>query len=49
MSASSSADDIGEKNDVAAKHPEIVERIEKIMKEQHTPSELFPIKALDEK
>jgi arylsulfatase len=41
------AEDIGEKNDVAAKHPEVVERIAKIMKEQHTGSERFPIKALD--
>ena len=41
------ADDPGEKTDVAAKHPEIVARIEKVMKEQHRPSELFPIKVLD--
>jgi hypothetical protein len=41
------AEDIGEKNDVAAKHPAIVKRIEKIMAEQHLPSELFPLKVLD--
>lgn len=41
------ANDIGEKNDVAAKHPDIVKRIEKIMIEQHQPSEIFPIKVLD--
>ena len=39
--------DVGEKVDVAAKHPEVVRRIERIMREQHTPSELFPIKVLD--
>jgi arylsulfatase len=41
------AEDIGEKKNVAAHHPEIVERIEKIMKEQHTPSAVFPIKVID--
>jgi arylsulfatase len=41
------AEDVGEKKDVAGQHPEIVERIAKVMKEQHTPSALFPIKALD--
>jgi arylsulfatase len=39
--------DIGEKNDLAAQRPELVKRIEKIMAEQHWPSELFPFKALD--
>jgi arylsulfatase len=42
------AADIGEKNDVAAKHPDIVKRIENIMAEQHQPSSLFPIKILDD-
>jgi arylsulfatase len=41
------ADDIGETNDVAAKHPDITARIEKIMKEQHTASALFPLRAID--
>ncbi len=41
------ADDIGETTDLAARHPEIVERMEKIMREQHTPSKLFPMKSLD--
>lgn len=31
--------DIGEEKDVAAEHPELVERIAKIMKEAHTPNE----------
>ncbi|MCE9532286.1 MAG: arylsulfatase [Planctomycetes bacterium] len=41
-------DDIGEKNNVATKNPEVVQRLERILKEQHTPSETFPIKALGE-
>jgi hypothetical protein len=35
------ADDSGEKNDLAAKHPDIVARTEKIMKDQHVPSADF--------
>jgi arylsulfatase len=42
------ADDIGEKNNLAAKQPEIVAKLEKIMKEQHTPSKVFPLKGIDE-
>jgi arylsulfatase A len=41
-------EDLGEKNDVAAKHPEVVKRIETILKTERTPSKLFPIKVLDE-
>jgi len=41
-------DDIGEKKDVAAEHPDIVSSIERIMREQHTPSPLFKFPALDE-
>jgi len=41
------AADIGERNGLAEKHPDIVKRIEKIMAEQHRPSELFPFKVLD--
>ena len=39
--------DPSEKNDVAAAHPDEVRQIEKIMSENHTPSKLFPLKALD--
>lgn len=42
------AKDIGEKNDVAAQQPEMVQRMVQIMAEQHTPSALFPIKVLDQ-
>lgn len=41
------ADDVGEKTDLAAKNPDIVAKIAKIMTDNHTPSMLFPIKALD--
>ena len=41
------ADDIGETTDIAADHPEIVERIRTIMQSEHTPSELFPFPPLD--
>jgi arylsulfatase A len=41
--------DIGEQNDVAAQHRDVIERIERIMAENHVPSAEFPIKALDKK
>lgn len=41
------ATDPGETTDVAAQHPDIAARLAQIMKEQHTPSELFPIRSLD--
>jgi arylsulfatase len=43
------AKDIGETTDVAAAHPEIVERMTRILREQHTSSKLYPFKALDGK
>jgi arylsulfatase A len=42
------AKDAGEQHDLAAKHPDIVKRLEKIMAEQHQPSATFPIKVLDQ-
>ena len=41
------ANDIGENNDVAEQHPDIVEKLTKLMQEQHVKSDLFPIRALD--
>ena len=41
------AEDVGEKHDVAAQHPEIVARLERLMEQQHVPSEVFPLKVLD--
>ena len=40
-------DDIGETTDLAGKHPEIVEKLARLMREQHTPSAEFPLPALD--
>ena len=38
------ATDLAEKDDVAAAHPDIVAKLDKIMREQHTPSKEFPFK-----
>ncbi len=35
-------EDMGETKDVASDHPDIVKKMEDIMKESHTPSEAFP-------
>ena len=40
-------DDLAESKDVAADHPDIVAQIEKLMREQHTPSREFPLPVLD--
>lgn len=40
-------DDVAETTDLSAKHPELVAKIEHIMREQHTPSAEFPFPALD--
>ena len=42
-------DDPTESHDVTADHPEIVAKIEKIMREEHVPSAEFPFPALDGK
>jgi arylsulfatase A len=41
------ASDIGERTDLADKYPEVVKRISVIMRREHTPSDVFPIKVLD--
>ena len=41
------AEDLGETMDLAAEYPELVERIEAIIRREHTRSELFPLKSLD--
>jgi arylsulfatase A-like enzyme len=38
------ASDVGEKNDVAEKHPDIVARIARILKTARTDSEFFPVR-----
>ncbi|MGC1273971.1 MAG: arylsulfatase [Planctomycetaceae bacterium] len=42
------ADDPNETTDVAAKHPDVVVKLETIMAEQHVPSEMFPLAGIDE-
>lgn len=41
--------DPAETKDVAARNPDVVKKLAAIMKREHTPSKLFPIKALDGK
>ena len=41
------AEDIGEQNNVAAEHPEVVTKLKKLMEREHVPSKDFPMKALD--
>ncbi len=43
------ANDPYESKDVSLQHPDVVEKIERLFKEQHTPSKDFPIPALDQK
>ena len=43
------ASDPGEAKDVAAEHPDIVDKMEKILADNHRRSDLFPIKGLDAK
>jgi arylsulfatase A len=39
--------DPGETNNVAAAHPDVVARLEQLMRQQHVPSKEFPLPALD--
>ena len=39
--------DPGEQNDIAADHPEVVAKVEAIMRKEHTPSKLFPVRVLE--
>jgi hypothetical protein len=41
------ATDVPESKNVAAAHPDVVARLQKIMDEQHVPSKEFPIPLLD--
>ncbi|HIL51955.1 MAG TPA: N-acetylgalactosamine-6-sulfatase [Planctomycetes bacterium] len=41
------ADDPGEQNDVAGEHPNIVARLEALLAREHSPSEAFPLPAVD--
>jgi hypothetical protein len=42
-------DDEAQTKDVSAQHPEIVAQLERLMREQRFPSEVFPIPVLDKK
>jgi arylsulfatase len=39
--------DLSEKNDLAKKYPEVVEKIQKLMQSERVASKVFPFKALD--
>jgi arylsulfatase len=39
--------DPGETTDVAMKNPEVLKELEAVMKREHVPSKLFPMKAID--
>jgi arylsulfatase len=39
--------DIGERHDVAAKHPELVAHFAEVMAAEHTPNERFPLPSID--
>lgn len=41
--------DESETTDLATKHPEVVARLEKLMKDQHTPNKDFPLPSIDPK
>jgi arylsulfatase A-like enzyme len=41
------AADPTESTDVSAEHPEVVAKLEQLLREQHTPSQDFPIAVLD--
>lgn len=41
------ASDPSETNDVAAQHPDLVAQAERLLREQHTPSEVFKFPAID--
>jgi arylsulfatase A-like enzyme len=41
------AEDIGEQDNVADQHPEVVSQLAKLMEQEHTPSKLFPLIPID--
>jgi arylsulfatase A len=41
------ARDVGERDNVAAKHPDVVKRIAAIMADNHVPSAVFPLQTID--
>ena len=43
------SNDIAEKNDLAGQYPDLVNKLDSMMKASHIPSETFPFEALDNK
>jgi hypothetical protein len=41
------ATDPNEEHDVAAQHPDLIAKMESIMRAQHRPAKVFPFPALD--
>jgi hypothetical protein len=41
------AKDIGEQNNVAADHPQVVAELRSMMETVRTPSQMFPLKPID--
>ncbi len=39
--------DVAERNDISEEHPDIVDKMRGLLKREHEPSELFPMKAID--
>jgi arylsulfatase A len=42
------AKDISEQHNVAQQHPDIIEQLSKLMAEQHQPSDVFPLRPIDQ-
>ncbi len=40
-------EDMGETKDVSAEHPEVIAKLERVMRQEHVNSTLFPFRALD--
>ncbi|MBN1910143.1 MAG: arylsulfatase [Pirellulales bacterium] len=40
-------DDPGEKHDLAAEHPDVVNRLDTLMRQEHAPSKVFPLPSID--
>jgi len=38
---------IGESHDVASEHPDLVRKLAEIMKREHTPRPVFPMRPID--
>ncbi|MDG2223866.1 MAG: arylsulfatase [Rubripirellula sp.] len=41
------ASDVGEQNDVASEHPQVVKKLEKMMEDARVPSQVFPLIPID--